>query len=181
MKLVSHQLVTRRLLIPVLFTVVSASAFIATSRTHVSAYSFSTSGMYLSEHDYANSAYSLHSIDYGSWSCGGGLCAVPINSMLQYVDVYTMQSSFSCWYQEVFTYPANWRAGYRTTHYNTTPWYNYQYSWGYATSASGDQIQGVSIGDDSGECSYYGWGGGLHFMSSIVRNSTSAYLYSYGW
>lgn len=106
----------------------------------------------------------------------------PISGMLQYVNVWYTSESFSCWYQEVFTfYVYNWRADNRTTDYYSTPFYNWQYTWGYADSFSGDQTQIVSIGDESTECSLYGAGGGLHFVSGIIRNSSSAYTSFYGW
>jgi hypothetical protein len=152
------------------------------SNEEVAAYSYSTSGYYLSEIDGDDSAYSYHSIDYGGWSCGFGICSIPIYQMLQYVNVWYTSESFSCWYQEVYTlYFYNIRNDSQTIDYGSTPWYNYQSGWGYADSNGGDQNQIVSIGNESSECGAYGAGGGLHFASGIVRNSSSAYTWFYGW
>lgn len=159
-----------------------AFSSVVTSRSIASAYSYTTSGYYLAEIDGDNEAYSYHTVEYGSWDCLGSLCSIPITAMLQYVNVWYPTESFSCWYQEVFTFYAyNWRAANRAINYSTTPFYNWQYTWGYADSFSGDQRQIVSIGDESTECYLYGAGGGLHFISAIVRNSSSAYTSFYGW
>ncbi len=155
--------------------------FLSTNQL-ASAYTYTTPGYYLSEYDGDNEAYSYHTVQYGNWDCLGSLCSIPVFGMLQYVNVWYTTESFSCWYQEVFTfYVYNWRAANRTIDYYSTPFYNWQYTWGYADSFSGDQSQIVSIGDESTECYLFGAGGGLHFVSGIVRNSSSAYTGSYGW
>lgn len=157
--------------------------FIVGSGSSTSAYhSYSTSGYYLSEIDGDNEAYSYHTVQYGDWYCWASVCNIPITATLQYYNVWYTSEAFTCWYQEVFTlYVTNQRSGNQSINYWTTPYYNWQYSWGSAYSVQGNQLQHVAIGDESTECYAYGAGGGLYFRSAIVRNSTSAYTESYGW
>jgi hypothetical protein len=172
---------TARWLLPAVASSVLILGFLGTSHL-ASAYSYTTSGYYLYENDRNNGAYGYHTVQYGDWNCTGSLCSVPISAMLQYVNIWYTSESFSCWFQEVYTFGLyNFRPGNRTTDFYSTPFYNWQYSWGYADSFSGDQTQIVTLGDESQECHTNGSAGGLHFLSAIVRNSSSAYTISYGW
>lgn len=113
---------------------------------------------------------------YGDWQCSDSLCSIPIFAIGQHFDVISQSYEFTSWYNEVFTsHFANNRSGSRVGSYYTTPWYNYQSSWGYADSFSGDQHQFVSLGVDSSECWVYGAGSGAHIETAILRNSSGAY------
>jgi hypothetical protein len=140
------------------------------------AYSYQSRIYNLWNISYSDKTQEAMYVSYGSWSCGGGICSIPIWTIQQYVNINTLGYEFTCWTQEVYTaYFYNIRFGSRTTNYSTTPWYNTQSTWGYADSAYGDQTQYVSLGTNGSECGLYGSGGGAHIETAIIRNSSSAY------
>lgn len=125
--------------------------------------------------------YTQGGVTYGDWDCLGSLCAIPIFTTRQYVDVQNPSYEFDCWFHEVPTvWGENFRSGNRKMNQGNTPWINDQNTWGFADSFSGDQDIFVSSGL-TGDCWIFGAGSGAHYFMHIVRNSTSAYTGLYGW
>ena len=148
----------------------------------VAAYSYSTGGRYGKEIDGDNWAYTFQSVAYGDWECSGPICSINISATTAYINIWYQSECFTCWYQEVWHMwdPYNYRTETTSINWWNTPWYNNQYSWGYADSLSGNQYVTASFGDDPEECSVIAWSRGLYWWTSIVRNSSNAYTYSYG-